>query len=611
MKYTFLLAFITIFSSDFVYSQFYEDHFGTGNDFGVVISSSPDESGYEGENSLNGTGYFVDESGAARFLGQAALGANYETIQYVSQIGIDAWIDEQMALPSSSYLDTYDEIRDQAMDIIGTQYATPDTFRRRDYLQFTFYEKVLKEPDLLRHKVAFALSQILVNSHNMTNLVNRSHGLASYYDILYKGAFGNYRDILFDVTLHPAMGVYLSTFQNKREDPFTGVLPDENYAREVMQLFTIGLYELNNDGTRKLDANGDVIHTYDIEDIQELAKVFTGFSGGAYDLDFYPQYTGQVPAFNGSFALFDLTVPMKVHIQHHEQGSKVMIDGSVIPPGQGGVQDINDALDVLFAHDNVGPFISSRLIQHLVKSNPTPQYVNRVASVFNDNGSGVKGDLEAVVKCILTDPEARSCEWINDAASGRLVQPVERFTNLFRGFDISSPSGKLWYLDFNYTFGKVEQSFMASPTVFNFFTPFYAEEEYVGANNMVSPEFQILHSTSGINYINLIENAIKIRPFINRTGTHPTLPYLGNDLTDTPSLDFTDEIAVYNNDGLSALIDRLDLIIAKGQLDPGVKNTIIASIGLMLIDDPDLTAEDVVKEALYFIMMSPNYMILK
>jgi len=593
-------------------AQVYPNHFGTGNDIGVTVTSSSTEGDDSPEHTLNGTGFFPDLEGGSRFLGQASLGANYEDIDYVTQIGIEAWLDEQLSITNISYRDKYQEVYDSVAAKISAVHGafTPD--RRRDYLQFAFYEKVLRENDVLRNKVAFALSQIFVVSISDNVLDDRSFGTSSYYDILYGGAFDNFRDLLGEITLHPAMGIYLSHFQNVKANPTTGTLPDENFAREIMQLFTIGLFELNNDGTYKLDANGEKISTYDIVDIQELAKVFTGLSGSAWDLILRPENAGTPVTPNKGLNHYDLTAPMAMYSEYHETGPKTMIDGSIIPANQSGMQDIDDALDVLFNHPNVGPFFSVRMIQQLVKSNPTPAYVNRVASVFNNNGYGVRGDIGAVVKAILTDSEARDCSWINDSKAGKLKQPVERSTNLFLAFDIDSPSGHLWYRDLNLTYQEVEQSFLAAPTVFNFFSPFYAEDSYVAPNNMVSPEFEILHAVTGISYINLIEEAIKIRPFKNRTGVNNTSPALTkNNVTDEPFLDFTDELAIYNSTGLSDMIDRIDLILCHGQLSSGTKTIITDAINQFTANNNNYTDQSALDDVLYFIMMSPDYLILK
>ena len=305
---------------------------------------------------------------------------------------------------------------------------------------------------------------------------------------------------------------------------------------------------------------------------------------------------------------------MAMYEDEHETGPKTMIDGSVIPAGQTGMEDIQDALDVLFNHPNVGPFISIRLIQQLVKSNPTPSYINRIATVFNDNGQGVRGDMEAVVRAILTDPEARDCSWIDNAQSGKLKQPIERFTNLMLAFDVSTPSGDYWLDDTALLYPRVEQAYLASPSVFNFFTPFYAESETVKPNDMVSPEFQVLHSVTAIHYLNTIESAIKVNPFINKTAVdpNPNRPILTfNQNGDLPVLDFTDELALLGNSDLNGLLDRLDLIICHGQLSTDHRNLIINTIQQTFAGVSGYTAQDVIDDVLYFMMVSPDYLILK
>lgn len=603
----FLLVSLPFFT---LQAQVYPDHFGTGNDIGVTISSSAEQGTDVAKHTLNGAGNFPDLEGASRFLAQASLGANYEAIEYVTQVGIDAWLEEQFALAPSPYLTKYEAVYNDATALIHAVHPGEAVSRSRDYMGFSFYEKILRDNDVLRNKAAFAWNQIFVVSTASIDLNNKGFGGASYYDVLYEGAFRNFRDLLTDVSLHLTMGYYLSHFRNEKANPAQGTLPDENFAREIMQLFTIGLYELNNDGTYKLDNNGDKIPTYDIVDIQELAKVFTGLSGGAWDLEFDPNNAGQPLVFRRPLNHFDMRVPMAMHEDRHETGTKTMIDGTVIPAGQAGMQDISDALDVLFNHPNVGPFIAYRLIQQMVKSNPTPAYVNRVASAFNNNGQGVRGDMEAVFRAILADPEARHCEWIENPRAGKLRQPMERALHLFRAFDIDSPSGRLWFRDASTLTDRLEQAFMAAPSVFNYFSPFYAEETYVAPNDMVSPEFQILHSVTSIHYLNLIEDAIKNRPFRNRTGVHPNNIRLDFDDTDSPFLDYSDEIALLDADGLAALMDRLDLLICHGQLSDGTKTIIINAL-TQLINTGNFTSEDIVHNALYFIMASADYTILK
>jgi len=277
------------------------------------------------------------------------------------------------------------------------------------------------------------------------------------------------------------------------------------------------------------------------------------------------------------------------------------------------LQDVNNAIDVLFNHPNIAPFISIRLIQQLVKSNPSPAYVSRISDVFNNNGQGVRGDLKAVVKAILIDPEARNCDLIDTPQTGKLLQPIERLTNLFLAFDVSTPSGKIWFRDENKPGKAIEQAFLAAPSVFNFFSPFYAEKEFVQPADMVSPEFQILNATSGIHYLNAIEKAIKNRPFLNRTIANDSGLGLTNNSEDEPILDFTDEIDLLNTQGISALLDRLNLLLCRGQLSAAAKSTIENTITQYqtTLSASNYPPKRAVQDAIYFIMISPNYMILK
>ena len=597
-----------------IQAQVYPDHFGTGNDVGVTISSSSEQGTNTANHTLSGTGYFPDMPSAARFLAQAQLGYNEADIQHLVSIGIDAWLDEQIAMSvAADYEQTYRNIHDEIIVMMYDSLGNADPARRDEHIPFVFYQKAFTDDDVLRQKMAFALSQIFVVSINGT-IGDKGFGISSYYDVLYDGAFGNFRDLLYNVSLHPIMGIYLSHFKNQKANLADGTLPDENYAREIMQLFTIGLFELNNDGSLKVDANGEPIPTYDIDDVQEMAKIFTGFSGGDWDYVFHTQYTpGDPLLFHKNFSHYDLTVPMYMHDDYHDTGTKTLPDGTIIPAGQTGMQDVNMAIDWLFNHPNVGPFIGYRLIQQLVKSNPTPEYVNRVASVFNNDGNGVRGNMEAVVRTILTDVEARDCAFISDPRAGKLLQPIERMMNLFYAFDISTPSGRYWYRDYGEVYDKVEQSYLYSPTVFNFFSPFYAEAEFIAPNDMVSPEFQILHSTSGIHYLNMAEDMIKIRPFKNKTAINdnPSNPRVVNNGADAPTLDFAPLTTIYTNSGITALIDHLDLYLCRGQLSASTKAYIEDNYNQNIANGTNLSDLELVQDVLYYIMISPNYVILK
>ena len=560
------------------YAQVYDDFIGTGQQTGVKVSSSPNVHPDSSAHTISGTTLIPDMVGASRFLSQATLGTNYEQIENLSEIGIDAWMSQQFSMTPSSFVERYDSIYAIVLEEIQRE------DHRNEYGSFVFYDFVFNDSDYLRQKVAFALSQIFVISRT-GDLNNQAGVVMSYHDILYQNAFGNYRDLLGEVTYSLSMSIYLSYLNNRRADIINNTFPDENYAREIMQLFSIGLDKLNLDGTAKLDSEGNTIPTYTIENIEELAKVFTGLV-----------FTG------------DPSAPLTMDESLHSIGSKNIFDDVLIPAGQPGLQDIEDALDELFNHPNVGPFIGLRLIQQLVKSNPTPAYVRRVAMIFNDNGKGVRGDLQAVVKAVLLDPEARNCEWIDHPENGKLIQPLERLITLYKAFDVDSPTGRLWFDDTRAD--ELNQSFQNAPSVFNFYSPFYAEDNVIAPQGLLSPEFQILNSITSIEYLNLIEDAIKKAPFDNRTR-----PIVGGrfvtDPDNIPFLDFSDEIALYQAEGIPALLERLDLLICRGQLSQRVKNIIEETIQQNIENVNNYDVTNIIHDALYYIFMSPDYMIQK
>ncbi len=582
-----------------IHAQVYDDYLGAGNVIGMKVTSSSQEQNDSSFYAISGTQLKPDLIGASRFLSQATMGASYEDIENLTTVGIDAWFEEQFNLPYKSFTQRYDELHEEILGII-----TEDDHLNR-YMSYVFYEKLVKDKDFLRQRIAFALSQIFVISpYHGSSLNNGSHYNVVYYDFLYSGAFGNYKDLLENISLSLPMGRYLSHFMNQKADIVEKTFPDENYAREIMQLFSIGLHQLNPDGTPILDAEGNNIPTYDISNITEMAKIFTGLgvgekADGVTNDNFFRTFD-----FNGR-------APMIMFEEYHSKGEKNILPGVTIPAGQAGMEDINQTLDILFNHPNVAPFLSKRLIQHLIKSNPSPAFVNRISTVFNNNGSGVRGDFKAVVKAILLDPEARDCNWIDNNDNGKLIQPLERFTTLFKAFDVSTPSGRVWFDDYNLLFEETSQTFLSSPTVFNFFSPFYAEDEYVSPKGLISPEFEILNSVTAIAYINEMENSIKIRPFRNQTAPNDSGRYLGINNDDEPLLDFTDEIALYENEGIDALIDRLNLILCRGQLSAGT-HTIIANAIMQNVDNINsYDSQNALEDTLYFIMMSPNYLIQK
>lgn len=521
---------------------------------------------------------------AARFLMQASFGPTDASINEVVAKGYQNWITDQMNILAASHRDAV--LADFAANNAGGQGRDPNTnlFRRpgQSHRLSTWWKFSLQGNDQLRQRVAFALSQIMVISDQNGVVENSQDGVAYYYDILAKNAFGNFRQLLQDVTLSPMMGIYLTYLRNRKANG--GSLPDENYAREVMQLFTIGLVELNPDGTLRLDAQGLPIPTYDQTTISETAKIFTGW---AFAQNYSPRPTflgggSSNPPANGS----DYIDPLRLFPEEHEDGPKTIVGGKLIPAGQGGLKDLNDTLDALFNHPNTGPFICRQLIQRLVTANPSPAYVYRVAQKFANNGSGVRGDLGAVVRAILTDYEARS-DVASDANSfGKLKEPVLRVAAVLRALGGTTNTGR--YVITN-TFQATSQQALSSPTVFNFFEPYYVQPGDLAASGLYAPEFQILTSTTAITTANYLYGFLYANKPTNSDNS--TIVYMN--LTDLLPLAATPEM----------LVDKLDLWLNGAATTAAGRARIISALNEM---PAAATATDKVRAAAYLIVSTPD-----
>ncbi|MGH8285066.1 MAG: DUF1800 domain-containing protein, partial [Steroidobacteraceae bacterium] len=358
----------------------------------------------------------ISKAEAYRFLNQATFGATNADAQILIAQGYEAWIDQQIQRPASLELP-------HVQQAFSTYPPGADFTRLHEDRVDVWLRHALHAPDQLRQRVAFALSEIMVISQ-LSPLVAYPWGSASYYDLLAQNAFGSFRELMEDVTLHPAMGVYLSMLGNQKPDLARNIRPDENYARELMQLFTVGLVELNIDGSVKHDGQGRPIPTYDQAIIEGFAHVYTGWT-----------YSGALNFAVARPTIQNQTVPMQAYAEQHATGAKRVLTypGAAltqIPAGQSPARDLEDALDNIFNHPNVAPFISKQLIQRLVTSNPSPQYIERAARRFNDDGTGRRGNLAAVVKTILLDSEARTAP--ATATAGKLNEPLLRLTQLWR-----------------------------------------------------------------------------------------------------------------------------------------------------------------------------------
>lgn len=500
---------------------------------------------------------------AFRLLNQATFGATETDAQELIDLGIEDWIEQQIAQPASlqlSYLNTL-PVPDRAPQL------QPD---RVD----SWFRNVVDGPDQLRQRVAFALSQIMVVSE-VGALRQAPYGLAGYYDLLVENAFGNFRDLLEDVTLHPSMGVYLSMLGNQRADPDRNISPDENYAREMMQLFTIGLVELNLDGTVRTDAQGEEIPTYNQDIIEGFAHVFTGWN-----------YAEGANFNRARRTIPNQTLPMELYPDYHSMDSKQLLNGMQLPEGQSGQQDLENALDNVFAHSNVGPFIATRLIERLVTSNPIPGYVERVASTFNDNGSGVRGDLEAVVRAILLDDEARSAN--TTASSGKLKEPLLRLTQVWRAYDAQSAEGTFVFRPA--TYGVFAQGPLQSPSVFNFFSPFYAPPGEIANAGLTAPELQI-----ATEYQNtLITNYFYQQAFRRHSDR-------ANLRSDEVYIDISEELTLVSDP--DALISRIADKLLAGEISPTLREQAREMVETREVD----SAAARVAEAIFLIVSSPDF----
>ena len=514
---------------------------------------------------------------AARFLLQAAFGPDQdssadpddipENVETVMAMGYSAWIDDQFTRPVG-YIQPWVDwaaANANAIQLYG------------NWKEFAWWSRAMGAPKLrpddpndpvnnpfpydpLRQRVAFALSEILVASDRPEALAVEQPGVANFYDLFEQHAFGNYHNLLQAVALHPVMGIYLSHLGNQKANPATNVFPDENFAREIMQLFSIGLWQLNPDGTRQLDGQGQPVPTYNNGDITELARVFTGLSFGN----------------NTNFSLYprDFTVPMKGWDAFHDLAAKTLLGGLQLPartasPGNTGtatMADVTAAVDNLFNHPNVGPFIAYRLIQRLVTSNPSPGYVSRVAAAFANNGSGVRGDMKAVIKAVLLDVEARDPAMMSQPTWGKLREPFLACVNLARAFNATSPSG--YYALDQFSLANLQDP-MNSPSVFNFFLPNHSPSGPITQLGLTAPEFQIINAATAVSGANYFWNHIlsDLQYWGAGNSNYAVRLNLNQELAMVTSGDISANVPLSNTAlDPDPLIRRLDLVLTGGTL---------------------------------------------
>jgi uncharacterized protein (DUF1800 family) len=522
-----------------------------------------------------GNNAVLAKSEASRLLARATFGPKMADIDNVAQIGFPAWIEAQFAKSQTYHLP-------QVNAYLAT--LPVDQQRGQTGFNWSIWKNFSEADDQLRMRVAFALSEIFVISNQSNLAFNYPRGPAQYLDNLGTHAFGNFRNLIEMVTYSPMMGLYLSHLRNQKENPTTGQVPDENYAREVMQLFTIGLYQLQQDGRLATDPLNRPIETYNNNDVSALARVFTGLSWGGPDTT-DNRFLGRTVDPNREI------IPMNAYNQYHSTAQKQFL-GVTIPASTTATVNTNNevriALDTLFNHHNVGPFFGKQLIQKLVTANPTPAYVGRVAAVFNNNGSGVRGDMKALIRAVLTDPEALQAQGSFNQF-GKLREPVVRFVQWMRAFNARSNDGRYLLGTTLDPATQLAQSPMYSPSVFNFFRPGYVPgNSKVGAFGLVNPEAQITNETTVAGYLNFIRGAIQNGVGSTSNGVRDIQP------------NYTSELALAGNP--DALVDRVVLLLS-GAISDSTRTRIRDAVATVSSTD----ARNRVNLAVFLVMASPEY----
>jgi uncharacterized protein (DUF1800 family) len=520
---------------------------------------------------------------AARFVLQAQFSVSDADIATLRQDGALAWLEAHYAEPRGQTGVAW--LNSQGADALTAEIR----YYGHDPGDRMIWNQLLAGPDQMRKRIALALSELFVVSFTSINTLYPPYLIAAYWDLLTANAFGNFRQLLEDLTLNAAMGFFLNTRNNLKENSY-GRQPDENFAREVMQLFTIGLTELNPDGTNRLGADNAPVETYGQEDVTNLARVFTG-----YGLDYVSNGGTSTrvawaddPIPSTHFASNRMRLNPKYHSSVEANFLGTKITGTT--PGEDALQI---ALDRLFYHDNAGPFFARQMIQRLVTSNPSPAYVQRVAIVFGNNGSGVRGDLKAVWTAILTDEEARSMPTAADTLSGRLREPMLRFVHWARTAEVDSDDGEFRIGDLSDSDTMLGQSPLRSPSVFNFFRPGYVPPNTgIAAAGKLAPEFQLHNESSTAGYINFMQR-------VTREGIRDVQPRYTELLTlahDAP-----------------ALIDWLNLRLTANQLSGATLAVLRTALsGFNVTASSSESAKlDMLAAACLLIFICPEYLVQK
>lgn len=527
---------------------------GSGTVSVAVVNPNP---GASTSNAMSAIIDLATVAAATRLLDQATFGPTLRDIQHVQAIGIDAYITEQFNTPDTPLPNI-----PSPLPALCLSANSPTNCEESEW-----WQTVLTGNDQLRQRIAFALSEMFVISSSTDNATTITY----YHNTLAQDAFTNFETIMHDVTVSPGMGIYLNML-NSAKAP-TGQIANENYARELMQLFTIGLFELNQDGTLQLDGSGNPIPTYTQAQVQAFAKAYTGWT--------YATSTGGVPTrFPNSTPNY--LAPMVAVEAQHDTSAKALLNGTVLSAGQTAEQDLSGALDNIFNHSNVGPFVCKQLIQHLVTSTPSPAYVSRIAAIFANNGSGVRGDMQAVIRAILEDQEARAGDTNPAFDGGHLREPMLWMTNFLRavGFTNTDSNGSYFSLS-NYSNNLSERPYR-SGSVFNFFPPSYV----IPQTNLNAPEFDLENTATAILRLSLTDSLVnnKISGF-------------SIDLSATSMLG---QIAAANSGNL---VDTLGVMFMHGQMPSNMRSEILTAIN-------GLGTAQQVRVATYLIISSSQYKVM-
>lgn len=541
---------------------------------------------------------------AARFLLQAQVGLVDEDIDAVTALGYERWLQTQFALPlGQTAWDWLDSRGYGVMD--KNEYYSGGA----PYFDLAAFRQLLSAPDGLRKRIQVALTEYFVVSNASGGPAWPHFTYATYWDGLGQNAFGNFRDLLEFVTLSAAMGVYLNTAGNQKEDSASGRLPDENYAREVMQLFTIGLYELQPDGNLRRNGQGQPIETYDSNDVRQLARVFTGYAVDESGLRVATVVGNRtVPTHPYSRRAMSFSAALHSPLQ-------ARFLGATVPAGTPGPQALKMALDTLFNHPNVGPFFGRQLIQRLVTSDPSPAYVGRVAAAFANNGQGLRGDMQAVIAAVLLDEEARGESGLSSPRHGKLREPALRIVQWAKTFRMTSRVGS-WKFglpsgDPFYDFG---QRLFWAPSVFNFFRPgFVPPGTLLAATGATAPEFQITNEASVAQYANVLTQLVLDGPYIfapERPDNDQTVPSAQSGIGDMVP-DYSREMALAPD--VVALLERLNLLLCAGQLSANTRARLGAALQEMNVTPSSdaRTRHGRVAQAVLMIMLCPEFLVQK